>query len=51
MSFGSKVKPKTLRCNAMGSALLFMFRPRFLLYSAGSGVNFRTLFLYSEVFY
>ena len=40
MSFGSKVRPKTLGCNAMiGSALLFMFRPRLLLYSAGSGVN------------
>ena len=36
---GSKVRPKTLGCNAMGSALLFMFRPRLLLYSAGSGVN------------
>ena len=39
VSFGSKVRPKTLGCNAMGSALLFMFRPRLLLYSAGSGVN------------
>ena len=39
MSFGSKVRPKTLGCNAMGSALLFMFRSRLLLYSAGSGVN------------
>ena len=39
VSFGSKVRPKTLGCNAMGSALLFMFRPRLLLYSAGSRVN------------
>ena len=39
MSFESKVRPKTLGCNAMGSVLLFMFRPRLLLYSAGSGVN------------
>ena len=39
VSFGSKVRPKTLGCNAMRSALLFMFRPRLLLYSAGSGVN------------
>ena len=39
MSFGSKVRPKTLGCNAMGRALLFMFRSRLLLYSAGSGVN------------
>ena len=28
VSFRSKVRPKTLGCNAMGSALLFMFRPR-----------------------
>ena len=39
VSFGSKVRPKILGCNAMGSALLFMFRPRLLLYSAGSGLN------------
>ena len=39
MSFRSKVRPKTLGCNARGTALLFMFRPRLLLYSAGSGVN------------
>ena len=40
MSFGSKVRPKTLGCNAMGSALLFMFRPRLLLsraYLRGGG--------------
>ena len=39
MSFGSKVRPKTLGCNAMGSALLFMFRPRLLLYSAVCAVR------------
>ena len=37
--FGSKVKPITLGCVAMGSALLFIFRTILLLYSARSGVN------------
>ena len=32
VSFGSKVRPRTFVCVAMGSALL-------LVYSAGSGVN------------
>ena len=39
MSFGSKVRPKTFWCVAMRSAVLFIFRCRLLLYSAGSGVN------------
>ena len=39
VSFGSKVRPRTLGCVAMGSEVLFIFRSRFLLYSAGSGVN------------
>ena len=39
VSFGSKVRPRTFRCVAMGSALLFIVRYRFLVYSAGSGVN------------
>ena len=39
VSFGSKVRPKALWCNAMSSVLLFMFRPRLLLYSAGFGLN------------
>ena len=39
MSFGSKVRPSTFGCVAMGSAVLFNFRFRLLLYSAGSGVN------------
>ena len=39
VSFGSKVRPRTFGCVAMGSALLFMFRSRLLVYSAGSGVN------------
>ena len=37
VSFGSKVRPLTFRCFAMGSALIF--RSRLLIYSAGSGVN------------
>ena len=39
VSFGSKIWPRTFGCVAMGSAVLFIFRSRFLLYSAGSGVN------------
>ena len=37
-SFGSKARPRTFGCVAMGSAVLFILRSRFLLYSAGSGV-------------
>ena len=37
--FGSKVRPRTFGCVAMGSALLFIVRSRLLVYSAGSGVN------------
>ena len=39
VSFGSKVRPITFGCVAMGSAVLFILRSRLLLYSAGSGVN------------
>ena len=39
MSFGSKVMPRTFGWVAMGSAVLFILRYRYLLYSAGSGVN------------
>ena len=39
MSLGSKVRSRTFGCVAMGSAVLFILRSRFLLYSAGSGVN------------
>ena len=39
VSFGSKVRPITFECVAMGSAVLFILRSRLLLYSAGSGVN------------
>ena len=37
--FGSKVRPRTFGCIAMGSGVLFILRSRLLLYSAGSGVN------------
>ena len=39
VSFGSKVRPRTFGCVAMGSALLCIFRSRLLVYSAGSGLN------------
>ena len=39
VSFGSKVRPITFGCVAMGSAMLCIFRSRLLVYSAGSGVN------------
>ena len=38
-SFGFKVRPRTVGCVAMASAVLFILRSRLLLYSAGSGVN------------
>ena len=34
VSFGSKVRPRTVGCVAMGSALLFIVRSRLLVYSA-----------------
>ena len=37
--FGSKVRPRTFGCVAMGSALLFIVRSRLLVYAAWSGVN------------
>ena len=39
VSFGSKLRPRTFGCVAIGSAVLFMLRSRLLLYFAGSGVN------------
>ena len=39
VSFGSKVRPRTFGCVAMGSAFLFIVRSRLLVYSAGSGLN------------
>ena len=38
VSFGSKVRPITYGCIAMGSAVLFILRSKLLLYSARSGV-------------
>ena len=39
VSFGSTVRARSFGCVAMGSAVLFIFRYRLLLYSAGSGLN------------
>ena len=39
VSFGSKVRHRTIGCVAMGSASLFIVRSRLLVYSAGSDVN------------
>ena len=39
VSFGSKVRCRTFECVAMGSAVLFIWRSRLLVYSTGSGVN------------
>ena len=39
VSFESNVRSRTFGCVAMRNALLFIFRSRLLLYSAGSGVN------------
>ena len=44
--FGSNVRPGTSGCVAMPSAVLFIFRSRLLLYSAGSGVNRVQVVLY-----
>ena len=38
-SFGSKIRPRTFGCVAMGSDLMFIVRARLFVYSAGSGVN------------
>ena len=39
VSFGSKVRPRTFGCVAMGSTLLCIFMSRLFVYYAGSGVN------------
>ena len=39
VSFGSKVRPRTFGCVAMGSALLFIVRSRLLVYSAWFAVK------------
>ena len=38
VSFGSKLRPRTFECIAMGSAL-YIFRSRLLVNSAGSGMH------------
>ena len=35
VNFGSKVRPKTFECVAMGCEVLFILRSRLLLYSEG----------------
>ena len=37
VSSGSKVRPRTFGCVAMGNAVLFILRSRLLLYSSGYG--------------
>ena len=39
VSLGYKVRPRTFECVATGTAVLFILRPRLLVYSAGSGMN------------
>ena len=39
VSFGSKARPRTFGCVAMGSALLCILRSRLLVYSTRSGVK------------
>ena len=39
VNFGSKVRPITFGCVAMGSAVLLILRSRLLVYSTGSGAN------------
>ena len=39
VSFGSKVRPRTFGCVAMGSEVLFILTSRLLVYSAGAEVN------------
>ena len=46
VSFGSKVRPRTFGCVAIGSVLLCICRSRLLVYSAGSGVNRVQVVLY-----
>ena len=49
VGFGSKVRPITYGCVAMGSALLFILRSRLIVYSAGSGVNIFSMRLFCFV--
>ena len=38
VSFGSKIRPRTIGCVATGSTVLLILGLRLLLYAAGSGV-------------
>ena len=55
VSFGSKVRPRTFGCVAMGSALLFIVRSRLLVYSSGFSkrlfcfVQAKTLYRYGYI--
>ena len=46
VSFGPNERPTTFGCVAVCSALLFILRSRWLVYSAGSGVNRVQVVLY-----
>ena len=39
VSFGSKVRPRTFGCVAMGSVVLYILRSRLISYSSRSRVN------------
>ena len=39
VSFGSKVRQRTVGCVALGSAVLFILRSKLVVYSIGSGEN------------
>ena len=39
VTFGSKIRPITFGCIAMGSTGLFILRSRLLFYFAGHGLN------------
>ena len=39
VSFGSKVRPRTFGCVAMGGAVLFILRSGLLFYSVECGMN------------
>ena len=43
MSFGSKVRPRTCVCIAMGNAVLVILKSRLLLYSAGNSVQLQVV--------
>ena len=45
VSFVSKVRPRTIGCVTIGSAVLFIVRLRLLLYSVGSGVGSVVVYL------